>query len=176
MASRERKRAERRKRKERGGDRRERVAERREAMTARSEQRNREAREVLEPLGDDERPTIVTVGAAVSALVALSVVVGYAIGVEVEGRQPNAAQVAVPAAIFGVMAYGMWRTRYWAVLGFQTVMLLAILWAALSLVGATRWEQAIGNTALIAVAGTLFYLNIKAMARIQMPERYPRDP
>ena len=55
--------------------------------------------------------------------------------------------------------------------GFQTVLLLALIWASLSLVPATEWQQAIGNVLLIAGSGTLFYFNIKAMARIQMPER-----
>jgi hypothetical protein len=42
-------------------------------------------------------------------------------------------------------------------------------------VAAGGLTPAIGNLALIAIAGTLFYLMIKAMARIQMPERTPRD-
>ena len=51
------------------------------AMTrgyAKAEQRNQEAREALEPLAEGERPTVVTVGAVVAALIALSIVVGYA--------------------------------------------------------------------------------------------------
>ena len=71
----------------------------------------------------------------------------------------------------GVMAFGMWRVRYWAVLGFQAVLALLILAAALGLVGAESAAQLVGNLALIAIAGTLFYFMIKAMARIQMPER-----
>jgi hypothetical protein len=43
--------------------------------------------------------------------------------------------------------------------------------ASLGLVQATKWTQAIGTTALIVGAATLFYFMIKAMARIQMPER-----
>jgi hypothetical protein len=171
MADRERKRAARHKRKERGRVRRQEIAERRERMTERTEAKNQAARATLEPLGDEERPGVVSVGAVISALVALSIVIGYAAGIEVDGERPNLLQVVAPAVLFGVMAWGMWGARYWAVLGFQTVLLLALLWASLSLVGATRWEQAIGNVALIAGAGALFYLNIKAMARIQMPER-----
>jgi hypothetical protein len=175
MGSRERRRAERRKRKERGIHRQAELEERRAQMTARTQEKNRAAREALEPLAPDERPGVVTAGAAISALICLSIVIGYAAGVEVDGEQPNALQVIAPAAIFGVMAWGMWRARYWAVLGFQTVLLLALLWSALSLVTATEWQQAIGNVVLIAGSGALFYLNIKAMARIQMPERGPRD-
>ncbi len=171
MADRERKRAERRKRKERGVHRRAELQERRERMAARTEEKNRAAREALEPLDEGERPRVVTVGAAISALICLSIVIGYAAGVEVDGDQPNLLQVVAPALIFGVMAWGMWQARYWAVLGFQTVLLLALIWASLSLVTATEWQQAIGNVLLIAGSGTLFYLNVKGMARIQMPER-----
>ena len=171
MADRERKRAERRKRKERGVHRQAELQERRERMAARTEEKNRAAREALEPLDEGERPRVVTVGAVISALICLSIVIGYAAGVEVDGDQPNLLQVIAPALIFGVMAWGMWQARYWAVLGFQTVLLLALIWASLSLVTATEWQQAIGNVLLIAGSGTLFYLNVKGMARIQMPER-----
>ena len=171
MSDRERKRAARRKRKERGAHRQQDLAERREQMAARTEEKNRAAREALEPLGEDERPGVVTVGAVISALVSLSIVIGYAAGVEVDGERPNVLQVIAPGVIFGVMAWGMWQAKYWAVLGFQTVLLLALIWASLSLVTATRWTQAVGNVLLIAGSGTLFYLNVKAMARIQMPER-----
>ena len=174
MARRERKRAERRKRKERGIHRRAELEERRARMAAQTEEKNRAAREGLEPLDEDERPRVVTVGAVISALISLSIVIGYAAGVEVDGERPNVAQVIAPAAIFGVMAWGMWQARYWAVLGFQTILLLALIWASLSLVTASRWTQAIGNVCLIAGSGALFYLNIRAMARIQMPDRGPR--
>lgn len=153
-------------------------------MAVRSEARNQTAREALQPLREDERPGVVTIGAAISGLLALSVLIGYAAGVEVsefsnEGvelgtRRPPVAQVIVPAALLGVMAWGMWRARYWAVLGFQTVLLIVIVVMSLSLVAATRWEQAVGNVVVIAVAGTMFYFMIRALARIQMPERLPR--
>jgi steroid 5-alpha reductase family enzyme len=65
----------------------------------------------------------------------------------------------------------MWRVRYWAVLGFQAVLALLLLAASLGLLSAHGVGQVLGNLALIAVAGTLFYFMIKAMARIQMPTR-----
>lgn len=164
MASRERKRAERYKRKAR-------ASERRAQAAARSEERNRAAREALEPLAPRERPVVVTIGAAISALVAISVIVAYALGATVNGDRPRILQVIVPAALMGAMGAGMWRASYWAVLGFQAVLALLIVEATLGLVGAGGLTPAIGNLALIAIAGTLFYLMIKAMARIQMPTR-----
>jgi hypothetical protein len=168
MASRERRRAERSKRKARS-------VERRGEIAARSEERNRTAREALEPLQEDERPAIVTVGAVLSGVVAASVLIAYLAGAEVDGERPELLQVIPPAALMGVMSFGMWRVRYWAVLGFQAILALLIVAATLGLVGAENAAQLAGNLALIAVAGTLFYFMIKALARIQMPERAPRE-
>jgi hypothetical protein len=114
---------------------------------------------------------VTTVGAVISALVAISIVIGFVAGVEVNDEKSNAIQAIAPAILFAVMAWGMWKARYWAVLGFQTVLVLILLSAALLLVGASRWEQAVVNVLVIAGCGTLFYYNVKAMARIQMPER-----
>jgi hypothetical protein len=174
MADRERKRTARRKRKERGAARRAGIEERRAKAAERTEERNRAAREALEPLGETERPTVTTIGAVISALVAVSIMIGYAAGVEVNGEKPNIVQSLAPAILFAVMAWGMWRTRYWAVLGFQTVLALILLSATLLLVGASSVEQAVINVLLIAGCGALFWFNVKAMARIQMPERAPR--
>ncbi|HWC08583.1 MAG: hypothetical protein QOE75_1566 [Solirubrobacterales bacterium] len=139
---------------------------------AKAEVRNQEARDELEPLAPGERPTVVTVGAIVAALVGLSVVVGYLAGVEVDGERPEIAQVAAPALIMGVMAYGMWNARYWAVLGFQLILVFLIFSALFGLmVQASTVGQFAATIGLLAVAGTFFYFMVKAMARIQMPER-----
>jgi hypothetical protein len=168
MASRERRRAERSKRKARS-------AERRTQIAARYEERNRAAREALEPLGEDERPPVVTAGSVISGLIGASIVIAYVAGAKVNGERPEILQVMPPAVLMGVMAFGMWRGRYWAVLGFQAVLALLILAAALGLVTAGSAAQVGGNLVLIAIAGTVFYFMIKALARIQMPERAPRE-
>jgi hypothetical protein len=129
-----------------------------------------EARATLEPLAEGERPLVVTIGAVISALLALSVIFGAAIGAEVNGEKANAVQVIVPVLLMSAMAWGMWRARYWAVLGFMTVMLILVLVCSLGLVTATGVAQAIGNAAVVAIAGTLFFFTIKALARIQMPQ------
>jgi hypothetical protein len=181
VASRERKRIDRRKRKQRGAQRRADQARRREQLAARTEAKNEAARQALEPLAEGERPTVVTIGAIVSGLIAISVVIGWAAGVEVtkfgsdgieqgEGHAPIVSVIA-SAGLMGVMSYGMWRARYWAVLGFQAVLVITLLAASLGLLQATTWTQAVGTTALLIGAGAMFYFMIRAMARIQMPER-----
>jgi hypothetical protein len=146
--------------------------ERMERGYAKAEQRNQEAREALEPLAEGERPLVVTIGAVLTGLVALSIVVGYLAGTEVNGERPNVAQALAPALIMGMMAWGMWRARYWAVLGFQLVLVLLIFSAVTGLLlGASSVVQALGTLVLLAVSGALFYFMVKAMARIQMPTR-----
>jgi hypothetical protein len=143
---------------------------------AKAEERNREVREALVPLAEGERPTVVTIGAVVSGLIALSIVVAYAFGAEVDGERPAFAQVAAPALIMGVMAWGMWRARYWAVLGFQLVLVFLIFSAVFGLaVQASSVGEFAATIGLLAVAGTFFFFMVKAMARIQMPQRLPRD-
>jgi cation transport ATPase len=172
MARRERRRAERQKRKAR-------TAERREQMAARSEQRNREAREKLEPLKEGERPRIVTIGAVISAIIAVvfwvSTVLAATGHVTVRGSHPSPVAAGVLAVLLTAMAWGMWRARYWAVLGFQAFLALALLSATLGLIQVETVLEAIGTTLVIVIAGGLFYFMIKAMARIQMPERTPRE-
>ena len=51
------------------------------------------------------------------------------------------------------------------------LLVLFILSAALGLVAVSTVLQAVGSIVLLAGAGTLFYFMIRAMARIQMPER-----
>src|SRR5262245_23884224 len=173
MGSRERKREELRRRKQRSAERAPVGASPEtgapEPTMSRSEQRDQEAREALVPLGEGERPLVVTIGAIISALLALAVVVAYALGTEVNGEKANVTQVVIPFVVMGVMAWGMWRARYWAALGFQTVLLIVILVSALSLVLASSVVKALANVVVLAIAGPLFYFMIKAMARIQMP-------
>jgi hypothetical protein len=161
---------ERRKRKERGAA--PTPRERMERGYARAEDRNREAREALEPLAENERPLVVTIAAAVAALIAASILGGYLAGVEVDGDKPELAQVLAPALLMGIMAWGMWRARYWAVLGFQMILAILIFSAVFGLAAqAAGVGQIAATLGLLAVSGTFFYFMVKAMARIQMPTR-----
>ena len=51
--------------------------------------------------------------------------------------------------------------------------MLVILAATLQMVTALTVGLLIGNLVIVAIAGTLFYFMVKALARIQMPERAP---
>jgi hypothetical protein len=143
-----------------------------EKMARRYEERNEEARAKLEPLEEGERPGAVTAGAIVSAVLAIifTVSAGLAIaGVDAGGRDIKPLPIITFGIVLWAMTIGMWRARYWAVLGFQTVLLLVMLASAFGLVVVSSVLQAVGTTLLLAGSGTLFYFMIRAMARIQMP-------
>ena len=72
----------------------------------------------------------------------------------------------------GTMAYGMWRARYWAVLGFQALLVIVLIAASLGLLQATEVDRGDRHDAADRrrrARCSIFM--IKAMARIQMPER-----
>jgi hypothetical protein len=142
-------------------------------MARRYEERNEEARAKLEPLEKGERPRAVTVGAVVSTVLAIVISVQAVLslaGVSSGGATTRPAPLILFAVVLWAMAIGMWRARYWAVLGFQTILLLTMLASAFGLVIVSSVLQAVGTTLLLLGSALLFYFMIRAMARIQMPE------
>jgi hypothetical protein len=143
-----------------------------ERMARRYEERNDEARAKLEPLEPGERPTAVTVGAIVAGVLGVIFTVSAVLaiaGVNAGDREIRPAPIIAFAIVFWAMAIGMWRARYWAVLGFQTLLLLMMLASAFGLVVVGSVLQAVGTLLLLGGSGALFYFMIRAMARIQMP-------
>ena len=69
----------------------------------------------------------------------------------------------------------MWQAKYWAVLGMQTLLALTLIGScARPSSPSSNVGGALLLLAIIAGAGTLFWFLVKAMARIQMPERPTR--
>jgi cation transport ATPase len=141
------------------------------ARPSRSEARNAEARAALEPLAPGERPTPVTVAAVVAAALALGQVIAFAAGATIDGKQPKAFGIVAFALLMLTAAWGMWHARYWAVLGFQALLAITIIIAALSLAVASSAAAAVFCVAIVTLGGWLFWKLIRSMARIQMPER-----
>jgi hypothetical protein len=131
------------------------------------------ARERLVPLEEGERPRVVTIGAVIATGMAVSTIVLFAIGVEVQGSAARTPGTLVYAGLMGAMAAGMWRARYWAVLGFQTLLAFAVVIWSLLLMKAETVVGALLAVSIIAAAGTMFWFFVKALARIQMPDRRP---
>ncbi len=143
---------------------------------ARGEARREQIRAELEPLAPGERPTAVAVAAIIAAAIALANVAFWLSGYEVRGEQPEPAGVLVFSGLMLVGAIGMWMRRYWAVLGFQALLGLSIIASGLALLVASNLQAVLLPIAVIAASGTLFWFLVRAMARLQMPERPTRRP
>lgn len=138
---------------------------------SRSERKEAEARAALVPLEEGERPLAVTIGAIATVAVMLANIVVYAAGVEVRGDRPAAVSFFAFAAVMLMMAWGLWRARYWAVLGLQALLALLILIVSLVALKSESVIDVVISLGILVPSCALFYFLIKAMARIQMPER-----
>jgi hypothetical protein len=148
----------------------------RPAGYARSEARNAEIRARLRPLAPGERPLALQVAAGLAALLAVANLVLLASGWEVEGRRPGTAGALAFFALMAAAAVGLWRRNYWAVLGFEALLGVTMIWAALSLLVASNVAAVLLCTAIFAVCGPLFWKLIRIMARIQGPPATPPAP
>jgi hypothetical protein len=141
---------------------------------SRSERRNAAVRATLSPLGPGERPWPITVGALLAALNGVVQLVLFLAGVKlkVAGAKPQAFSVIVFAVLMFVCAGGMWRMKYWAVLGFQALLAIVILTFALVLVRASSVLGAVISLVVVAGGGFLFWKLVRVLSRLQMP-KYP---
>ena len=142
------------------------IAEERRAKT---EAKNAAVRAQLEPLAPGERPTPVTIGAIVATVLAAIQIPLYLLWQGDE--RPAVPGFLIFMGLMIAMAWGMWHARYWAVLGFQALLGLAVVILALLLAIASNIWAALVCLAIVIPGATLFWFMVKAMARIQMPDR-----
>jgi hypothetical protein len=147
-----------------------------EKPLSRSEQRNAEARAKLVPLAPGQRPPAVTVAAVIALALGIGNLIAYAAGMTIDGKRPGVVSIAIPSVIMLVAGVGMWRAKYWAVLGFQAVLGILICYLALLLIRASNLLGFVVPIAIIVPAGFLFWKLVKSLARIQMPENPSRRP
>jgi hypothetical protein len=137
---------------------------------ARADREDR-ARAALEPLRAGERPPALLVAIAVCVVLALGVVIGAASIHDLNrhgGSLPGAAFLAVTLAL---LALGMYRQRYWAVLGFEALLAFQILVTSLALVVASTIAAAAVCVLSVGLGGWLFWKLVRVMGRIQAGER-----
>ena len=138
---------------------------------ARGRAKEEEARANLQPLGPKERPRAVTVAAVIAALLALANLVLLLIGLEVNGEAPSVTGTLIFCAIMAAAAVGMWFRQYWAVLGFEMLLGIALVGAGISLLRASNLQAVALCLGIFVLCGPLFWFLIRAMARLQMPSR-----
>ena len=140
---------------------------------ARARAKDDAARAKLEPLAEGERPRAVTIAAAAALVLGVGNIIAFAAGLEIQGERPKALPTIFYSILMLVAAWGLWQAKYWAVLGMEVLLGFLILIFAVLLVTATNVGAVIISLLILALAGSLFWFLIKAMARIQMPERRP---
>jgi hypothetical protein len=134
---------------------------------ARSRARTEAIQAQLEPLGPDERPLGLKLAVGLALLIAVANLVGAAVGAG--GESPA---IGVVFALFmGALALGMWQRRYVVLLLFQALLAITIIISTLSLAFARTATQAIVAVLLIVLSAPVFWLLIRVMARLQVPQR-----
>jgi hypothetical protein len=135
---------------------------------ARGEARNEALRAELVPFAPGERPLALTVSAVLAALIGLANLVALASGATVNGSRPVAGALVL-AVLMAAFAVGLWQRRYLAVLAWEALLAVTLVYASLSLMLASNLAAVLVCVGLIAVAGPLFWLLIRVMARMQVP-------
>ena len=148
------------------------VEARRARARARTEAKNQAVRDQLVPLEPGERPGAVTVASIAAMLLAIGNIVAYVLSDHPSGpsHSRDMVQLVLICVVLFAASIGMWLTKYWAVLGFQTVLGLQIIVYCLALTRVERLWTALLFLVIIAASCVLFWYLIRAMARIQMPE------
>jgi hypothetical protein len=144
------------------------------ARRLRGEQRDAAVRATLTPLAPGERPRAIAIGAALAALsggLQLALFI-FGVKLKVAGTHAAAGSTIVFGAMMMICAIGMWRLRYWAVLGFMAILGITMMYFALALIKASSILGLAIGVAGVGLCGWLFYKLVRALSRIQMPE-YP---
>jgi hypothetical protein len=142
------------------------------AAMSRSQLRDAAAREALSPLPPGERPWSIKVSVLLTAVLGAVNLFLFIIGAKpkVSGQQPKLPEILVFSGLMLMCSIGMWRLRYWAVLGFQTLLAIGLLGFSLALVRVNSIFWAILCVLIIGSGGYLFWKLVRVLSRIQMPE------
>ena len=121
----------------------------------------------LEPLGEDERPAALLIAIAVCVVLALGVIVGATTIHDLSRRGGSLPGGLVLAAVLALLALGMYRRRYWAVLGFEALLAFQVIVTSLALVVASTLVAAAICFVSIGLGGWLFWKLVRVMGRIE---------
>jgi hypothetical protein len=136
-----------------------------------SDERNAAVRASLKPISPGERPWPVTVSVVIAVTLAAVNLALFLAGAKpkVGGRQPHLAEILIFSGLMLMCAIGMWMMRYWAVLGFQTLLAIGLVGFCLALVRVSNLLWAAVCLVVIGSGGFLFYKLVRVLSRIQMP-------
>jgi hypothetical protein len=139
---------------------------------SRSEARNAAVRATLTPLAPGERPWPLKIAALIALLIGASDLVVVLINgkFDVGGAHTGASGVILFSVVMIVCAWGMWQLRYWAVLGFQAILVFVILFFSLLLTRAANVLAVVAGVVVVGGSGYLFFKLVRVLSRLQMPK------
>ncbi len=140
-------------------------------MSRSASDRDELARAALQPLREDERPRALLIAVAVAALLAVGVAVGVVTVHDLNRRGGSVPGGLFLASMLAALAIGMYRRRYWAVLGFEGLLAFQILVTSLAFVVASTVLAAVLCALSVGLGGWLFWKLIRVMGRIQAGAR-----
>jgi hypothetical protein len=129
--------------------------------------RDEQARAALQPLAPGEWPAPLAIAIAVALLLALAVAVSTASVHELNRHGGSLYGALFLALVLVWLAGGMYRKRYWAVLGFEALLAFQVIVTSLALVVASTIPAAAGCVLSIGLGGWLFWKLVRVMGRIQ---------
>ena len=136
-----------------------------------SEERNAAVRATLIPFAAGERPWAIKAAVAIALVLGFVNLILFVAGVKphVGGSQPHLFEILVFSGLMTMCAVGMWLMRYWAVLGFQTLLAIGVLGFSLALVKASTILGAVICLVVIVGGGFLFFKLVRVLSRLQLP-------
>ena len=128
-------------------------------------------RATLSPFAAGERPAAIKVSVAVALALGLANLILFIAGVKprVGSAHPHLVEILVFSGLMIMCATGMWLMRYWAVLGFQTLLAIGVLGFSLALVRASTIFGAVICVFVIGGGGFLFFKLVRVLSRLQLP-------
>lgn len=127
--------------------------------------------DALQPLGEHEQPTPLLVAVVVASALAIGVCISVATVHDLKSHGGSLPGGLFLAGALLALAWGMYRRRYWAVLGFEALLAFQIIVTSLALIVAETWLAAGVCVLSIGLAGWLFWKLVRVMGRIQAGER-----
>jgi hypothetical protein len=125
----------------------------------------------LAPLAQGERPWAVKVSVVLAFLLGAVNLGLFIAGTKPKlgGRQPQLAEILIFSGLMLMCSVGMWLMRYWAVLGFQTLLAIGLLGFCLALVRVSSLLAAAICLVVILAGGFLFFKLVRVLSRLQLP-------
>lgn len=123
------------------------------------------------PIASDaaQRPRAVLVAALFAAALAVANLVALILSYDPETPEKTAGSLAATALV-ATMAYGLWRARYWAVLGMETLLAITIVLAALALIRAEDWRGLLLLLSIIVASSALLWALARSLRQLDLPQ------